>query len=186
MNSAPNVCAEWIEGKRHYLFRRDGNKLAYTRSHGDGRRWDVFDVGYAKLAEIPAKTAEEAVKAVKAMVFDGSLERLTSERHDSRTAGVASFARSEADRIDDRLYKEARDGELHPGPSRFDGLDRPAIPMKRETHRLLRAVAIKRARKIPGESPSVGALVEELVQRHQVELEREAGALFKRELAKKR
>jgi hypothetical protein len=166
--------------------KRDGKKCAYTRPHGDGRRWDVFDAGYAKLLEIPVKTAEEAVEFVKAMALDGSLERLINERHASRTAAVDSFVRWEADRIDDHLYKKARDGELRPGPSSFDGLDRPAIPMRRETHRLLRAVAIKRAKKIPGEVPSIGSVIEELVQRHHTELEREAGALFKRELAKKR
>jgi hypothetical protein len=52
-------------------------------------------------------------------------------------------------------------------------------------HRLLRAVAIKRSQKIPGEQPSIGAVLEDLVARYRGELEREAGAIFKRELRKK-
>jgi hypothetical protein len=60
-----------------------------------------------------------------------------------------------------------------------------SIPMKTETHRLLRAVAIKRAKE-SGAGPSVGDVVEWLVERARPDLLREAGALFKRELAKKR
>ena len=58
--------------------------------------------------------------------------------------------------------------------------------MSQETHRLLRAVAIKRAKKIPGEQPSIGAVIEDVVQRSLQKLTREAGALLKREMAKKR
>jgi hypothetical protein len=58
--------------------------------------------------------------------------------------------------------------------------------LKFETHRLLRAVAIKRAANAPAGQPSIGAVVEDLVERCRGDLEREAGALFKRELAKKR
>jgi hypothetical protein len=78
--------------------------------------------------------------------------------------------------------------ELYPKRSLdpFDGHVRPEIPMHRDQHRLLRAVAIKRAQKIPGEEPSIGAVIQELIERHRAELEREAGALHKRELAKKR
>lgn len=83
------------------------------------------------------------------------------------------------------LYRIAREAELTPRRD-FDGLLRPAIPMRQETHRLLRAVAIRRAKKVPGEVPSIGAIIEELVERARPELEREAGALLKRELNKKK
>lgn len=61
---------------------------------------------------------------------------------------------------------------------------RLSVPMTLETHRLLRAVAIKRAKET-GEEPSISAVVEELVERARPDLLREAGARFKRELAKK-
>ncbi len=49
-----------------------------------------------------------------------------------------------------------------------------AIVIPRSTWRLLRAVAFKRAQERGGR-PSVSALVLELVERHQKELEKEAG-----------
>jgi hypothetical protein len=78
--SSPGITVEWIERKGHCLFSREGRKLAYTRAHGDGRRWDVFDGGYGKAAEISAATREEAIVQVTAMLADGSIER-TSEKH---------------------------------------------------------------------------------------------------------
>jgi hypothetical protein len=62
----------------------------------------------------------------------------------------------------------------------------PKITLNVETHRLLRAVALKRAQKNPGEEPSISAVLEELVERSRPDLEREAGAMLKKELAKKR
>ena len=88
----------------------------------------------------------------------------------------------------DAASKGELEAELYPRRELdiFGGLLRPVIPMPQEQHRLLRAVAIKRAQKIPGEQPSIGAVVQELIERHRAELEREAGTLFKRELSKKR
>jgi hypothetical protein len=177
---------EWIPGKGHYLFRQGDRKLAYTRSHGDGRRWDVFDAGYRKLLEIPAASGEEAVKQVRAMLADGSLHQKIEQQHE---AGVAQ-ARRRAE-FSSRAFVESETkreiaSELHPKTGWLDVFLRTEIPMTKETHRLLRAVAKKRAAKIPGEQPSIGALIEELVDARREDLKREAGALYKKELAKKR
>jgi hypothetical protein len=168
------IAAEWVDGKSHYLFRRGYQKIAYARPHGGGKRWDVFDADYAKLMEIPAKSREEALERVTAWVRDGSLERSLQKRLEQRKSAMRTLA---------IIYSgHAKELELHSS----DGLVRPCIPLQRETHRLLRAVAIKRSRKIPGGPPSIAAVVEELVDRSRGDLEREAGAIFKRELAKKR
>ena len=85
--SEPNIAAEWIEKKRHYLFWRDGERWAYTRLHGgDRRRWDVFDARYAKILEILAPTREEAAEHVTAMILDGSLQRLMEQRQQQDSA----------------------------------------------------------------------------------------------------
>lgn len=177
---------EWIPSKGHYLFRQGNRKLAYARSNGDGRRWGVFDAGYRKLLEIPAASGEEAVKQVRAMLADGSLHQKIEQRHEAEVETArrrASF--SNRSFVESETQREIA-SELHPKTGRLDVFLRTEIPMTKETHRLLRAVAMKRAAKIPGEQPSIGALVEELVDGRRDDLKREAGALYRKELAKKR
>jgi hypothetical protein len=119
------------------------------------------------------------------MIEDGSLRRLQDERHQRRAEASRIGLRALGGVFDDAAFKMAREAELRPGLS-LDGLLRPSIPMRQETHRLLRAVAIKRAKKVPGEQPSIGAIVEGLVEASRPALEKEAGAILGRELAKKR
>src|SRR5208337_4644487 len=115
--SNPGIAVEWIEGKRHYLIRRAGTKWAYSRSHGDGRRWDIFDGGFAKLLEIPAKTNEEALAQVSAMALDGSLEGLINDRRQSQMSSQGSVLRNMAAWADYGRCKAERDAELFPKPN---------------------------------------------------------------------
>jgi hypothetical protein len=108
-------------------------------------------------------------------------ERVMSAKH---AAAMQESLQVEIRLADRMLYSRAWEEELHPKP-RLDGMLRPCVLMRREHHRLLRAVALKRAQKAPGEQPSIGAVLGELIERYRSELKREAGALFKRELAKK-
>jgi hypothetical protein len=184
MSTQTELTATWIENKSHYVFRSGETKLAYARA--DGKKWKVMDGGYQSLTEVTATTGLEAVERVIAMWGDGSLQRLIDERHERATARRHAGMRVRAELFEKINNDQRREAELRPLRDPIDGFEQPVIRMTRETYRLLRAVAIKRTAKIPGETPSTGAVVEGLIELHRADLEREAGALLKRELAKKR
>jgi hypothetical protein len=107
------------------------------------------------------------------------LERNIAAKIESRSQlGLNLSAKEDAQR------KAARQNFLEIAARELiDG--RLSVPMTLETHRLLRAVAIKRTKET-GEEPSISAVIEGLVEHARTDLLREAGAKFKRELAKKK
>jgi hypothetical protein len=108
----------------------NGSTPSRTGTAGDGG--DVLNAGYAKLLEIPATTGEEACERVIAMAQDGSLERLQADRNRDLDSAHRQHASFLADQTAEELYRHARDEEMRPGQSIYDGMERPAIPLTQE------------------------------------------------------